>query len=98
MFLPPSSCLNQIAPPESHSRPTLRIGGRASPVALPKQYKNLQFAERSKDRTQRHECCIFLRSIFPPLEMGCLLTLTRFAEAADYFALEKHSLAIFCPG
>lgn len=59
---------------------------------------NAEFFNWQKDRTYKHECCIFLGSIFLPLEMGCLLNLKRFAEAADYFALEKHSLTIFCPG
>jgi hypothetical protein len=51
-----------------------------------------------KYRTQKNGMHIFLRSIFLPLELGSLHPFNRFAEAADYFALAKHSLAIFWPG
>ncbi len=94
IFLPQSFSTARVAFPVPHCESE----EEPPPVALPKQYRILQLADRSKDRTHKHECCFFLRSIFLPLEMGCLLTLKRFPEAADYFAFEKHSLAIFCPG
>jgi hypothetical protein len=51
-----------------------------------------------KYRTQKNGFSIFLRSIFLPLKLGCLLTLYRSAEATRHFAFAKHSLAIFCLG
>ena len=51
-----------------------------------------------KYRTQKNGCCIFLRSIVLPLEVVWFGSFNRFAEAADYFVFEKHSLAILCPG
>ena len=42
-----------------------------------------------KYRTQKNGCCIFLRSIFLPLEVVWFGPFNRFAEAADYFALSK---------
>jgi hypothetical protein len=51
-----------------------------------------------KYRTQKNGFSIFLRSIFLPLEVVWFGPFNRFAEAADYFALAKHSFAIFCPG
>ena len=50
-----------------------------------------------KYRTQKNGYCIFLRSIFLPLEVVWFGPFNRFAEAADYFALAKHSFAILCP-
>ncbi len=65
IFLPPSSCLNDLALPECCSWLLLEVRGMVcSCLCCQSRTKNLIW---QKHRTQKNECCIFLRSIFLPL-------------------------------
>ncbi|MFN7842849.1 MAG: hypothetical protein ACK5N9_14110, partial [Pirellula sp.] len=74
IFLPPSSCLNHLAPPESHSPPHSASEWNGLLLFdLSKQNKILIW---QKNRTQKNESSIFLRSIFLPIQAGAALCAT----------------------